>query len=596
MYERISEEKNFNTKMKFAKAVLRNDYAIMNAEEALYDFVGKNSASFFYKLIHPDYEQEFLSVCQSMKPGEKYSVITMLRDKDEYYHPVDIHISRSKPMEDGDWVYLLDIYGIDMIELSFLDNQQKLDKYRAFMGIAGLVYMEYWPDTKRIVFYNYVVQKACILVEGDIDEWHEKAIRYGINRGSNLAEIEQWYENMASVANQFSCVVKTGFLNSNHVPETLEVNARFISKHNMDVLVGVIHRKDITDDDIPYYLTPAGKDAATNLLNKRALIEYTNDKLCCANNKNIYMILIDIDDFKIINDTHGHLMGDKAILILSETITEVLDGRGIAGRFGGDEFFILTEELPDEQQLRLFLKAMLSKLRLNQAKKLPGIRYTLSMGIAKYPEDGKTFNDLFMIADKALYIAKDKGKNRYIIYRPELHDSIDVVGRQTETGIYPIYIKTLKNVMRELLVDGSENIVRILGNVKEAFGLGAIAVHYGERFEHDIYAGECPESIRDITFMLDESYRKLLAGENVLVMNNLSGVLRRDTYAYNMLLQADCQSYISIMLPDTEHPKFVAAFYIFGTKHKWSSTEENYITMIAEAVYLAVCGKSDKNK
>ena len=46
-------------------------------------------------------------------------------------------------MEDGDWVYLLDIYGIDMIELSFLDNQQKLDKYRAFMGIAGLVYMEY---------------------------------------------------------------------------------------------------------------------------------------------------------------------------------------------------------------------------------------------------------------------------------------------------------------------------------------------------------------------------------------------------------------------------------------------------------------------
>ena len=96
--------------------------------------------------------------------------------------------------------------------------------------------------------------------------------------------------------------------------------------------------------------------------------------------------------------------------------------------------------------------------------------------------------------------------------------------------------------------------------------------------------------------MLDESYRKLLAGENVLVMNNLNGVLRRDTSAYNMLLQADCQSYINIMLPDTEHPKFVAAFYIFGTKHKWSSTEENYVTMIAEAVYLAVCGKSDKNK
>lgn len=591
MYERISEEKNLNTKMKFAKAVLRNDYVIMNAEEALYDFVGKNSASFFYKLIHPDYEQEFLSVCRNMKPGDKYSVITMLRDKDEHYHPVDIHISMSKSMEDGEWIYLLDIYGLDMIEESYLDNQQKLDKYRTFMGIAGLVYMEYWPETKRIVFYNYVVQKACILVECDIDEWHENAVKYGINRGSNIAEIEQWYENMAAVVNQFSCVVKTGFLNSNHVPETLEVNARFISKHNMDVLVGVVHRKDITDDDIPYYLTPAGKDAATNLLNKRALIEYTNDTLSSAGDKTMYMILIDIDDFKIINDTHGHLMGDKAILVLSETITEALDGRGIAGRFGGDEFFILTEELPDEQQLRLFLKAMLSKLRLKQANKLPGVRYTLSMGIAKYPEEGKTFNDLFMISDKALYIAKDKGKNRYIIYRPELHDSIDVVGRQTETGIYPVYIKTLKNVMRELLVDGSKDIGVILDSVRDAFGLGAIAIHYGEKLENEIYSGKCPEPIKDIEFMFDESYRKLLAGENVLVMNNLNGVSRRDMSAYDRLMQSDCQSYINIMLPDTKKPEFVAAFYMFGLKHKWSSTEENYITMIAEAVYLAVCGR-----
>ena len=577
--------------MKFAKAVLRSDYVIINAEEAMYDFVGKNSAYFFYTLIHPDYQQEFLSVCENLQPGERYSIITLLRDKDDFHHPVDIHISVSKPMDDGEKIYLLDIYGLDMIERSYLDNQQKLDKYRTFMGIAGLVYMEYWPATKRVVFYNYVVQKAYILFEGNIEEWHESVVEYGVDRGSNLAEIEQWYSNMESVVNEFSCTVKTGFLNANHAPETLEVSAQFVSKHNMDVLVGVIHRKDITDDDIPYYLTPAGRDAATNVLNKRALIEYTNDVLSGAGDRTMYMVLIDIDDFKIINDTYGHLMGDKAILVLAETITEALNGRGITGRFGGDEFFILTEDIPDEQQLRLFLKAMLSKLRLNQAAKLPGVRYTLSMGISKYPEEGRTFNDMFAIADKALYIAKDKGKNRYIIYRPELHDSIDVVGRQTETGIYPVYIKTLKNVMRELLVDGSKDIGAILDSVRDAFGLGAIAIHYGETLENEIYSGECPEPIKDIAFMLDESYRKLLSGENVLVMNNLDGVSRRDISARDRLMKSDCQSYISVMLPDTKKPEFVAAFYMFGLKHKWSSTEENYITMIAEAVYLAVCGR-----
>ena len=70
------------------------------------------------------------------------------------------------------------------------------------------------------------------------------------------------------------------------------------------------------------------------------------------------------------------------------------------------------------------------------------------MGISQYPEAGRKFEDLFMLADKALYIAKDKGKNRYIIYRPELHDSVDIVGRQTESGVFPAYIKTLKKVIK----------------------------------------------------------------------------------------------------------------------------------------------------
>lgn len=143
MHNRISYENKYNTEMKFAKAVLKEDFSIMNAEEALYDFLGHNSAFLFTQLLHPDYEAEFVRICESIQPEDEYRFVAPLRDRDELYHPVDIHISISAPAENGKYVYMLDIYALDMIEKSHLDSQQKLDKYRTFMGIADLVYMEY---------------------------------------------------------------------------------------------------------------------------------------------------------------------------------------------------------------------------------------------------------------------------------------------------------------------------------------------------------------------------------------------------------------------------------------------------------------------
>lgn len=154
MYNRICDSQDPDYKLKFAKAVLQKDFVILNAEEPLYDFLGKNSASFFNKLIRPDCEEEFLFACSSMGPGDTYSIITFLRDKNDNYHPVDIHISKSRLFENGDWFYTADIYSIDRIETSFLTSQQKMDKYRMFMEISGVVYMEFWPDTGRIVFYD----------------------------------------------------------------------------------------------------------------------------------------------------------------------------------------------------------------------------------------------------------------------------------------------------------------------------------------------------------------------------------------------------------------------------------------------------------
>ncbi|MGN1188237.1 MAG: GGDEF domain-containing protein [Lachnospiraceae bacterium] len=588
MHNRIADEKKYNTNMKFAKAVLNEDFVIMNAEEPLYDFLGRNSAFLFSQLLHPDFVDEFTRLCGSMQPEEEYRFVASMRDRDELYHPVDIHISISKPMEDGRQVYLLDIYVLDMIEKSHLDSQQKLDKYRTFMGIADLVYMEYWPETGRVVFYHYVVQKSYKLFEDNIENWHKAVLKYAVNKGNNITEIEQLYEKLKSLATQFSCVIKTGFLNQNHAPETLDISAKYISRHNMEVIVGVVKRKDVTDDDVPYYLTLAGKDAATGLLNKRALIEYTNDTLASTGTGKSYMVLIDIDNFKSINDTYGHLMGDKAILLLAETLVETLDGRGIVGRFGGDEFFVLTEDIPNETQLRLFLKALLSKLRLNESHKLGDLRFTLSMGISQYPEAGNSFKSMFALADKALYIAKDKGKNRYIIYRPELHDSVDVAGSHSEVSGSRTHVRTLRKTMKELFDNNPDRLTDVLEEVREGFGLGAIVVNYGNGADNVICTSGCGEKLKEISYADSESYMAVLVGDNMLVMNDLTTVLRIDGEIYDKLNATGCCSYIQVLFGSSSQGRCIVTYYVFGTKHKWSDNEKDFLEIIANAIYSAV--------
>lgn len=131
------------------------------------------------------------------------------------------------------------------------------------------------------------------------------------------------------------------------------IDCKLTYKNNRDrVVIGIIKSID-KQNEVSYYATQEGKDFFTGLLNKRACKEYVQDSI--ATNKDIhYMAMIDIDNFKNVNDTYGHLYGDKVILKVAAIINSALNGRGIVGRFGGDEFFIFTNWITKESQLQFY--------------------------------------------------------------------------------------------------------------------------------------------------------------------------------------------------------------------------------------------------
>ena len=133
-------------------------------------------------------------------------------------------------------------------------------------------------------------------------------------------------------------------------------------------------------------------------------------------------MIIDIDDFKHINDTYGHIFGDQVIRRVAEIMQVLVGQRGVIGRFGGDEYVILLEKVETREQLKTLLKTIAKEFALAFD---PKTHVTASIGVSEYPVDGSEYEELMRKADKALYLAKEKGKNRHIIYEERLHSKLE---------------------------------------------------------------------------------------------------------------------------------------------------------------------------
>jgi diguanylate cyclase (GGDEF)-like protein len=127
--------------------------------------------------------------------------------------------------------------------------------------------------------------------------------------------------------------------------------------------------------------------------------------------------MIDIDHFKVVNDTHGHLVGDKALRAVTSGLREQLRSYDLAGRFGGEEFAILLPQTQEAQALRIAerLRTYVAGMTIGvgeDAATGPVIRLTVSVGVASLDRIGSELTDLLAAADAALYLAKQAGRNQ----------------------------------------------------------------------------------------------------------------------------------------------------------------------------------------
>ena len=163
-----------------------------------------------------------------------------------------------------------------------------------------------------------------------------------------------------------------------------------------------------------YLLEMSETDGLTGLRNKLATEVEIRRRLqeeCIG-----LLFMIDLDNFKLVNDSYGHAGGDEALCFVGSCLQKVFRADDVIGRIGGDEWMVFLNSTNSRELAGKKAELLMQHLKLGMEQGIPPL--SVSMGISRCPEDGSQFVDLFNAADRAMYEAKRKGKNCYCFSRP----------------------------------------------------------------------------------------------------------------------------------------------------------------------------------
>lgn len=166
----------------------------------------------------------------------------------------------------------------------------------------------------------------------------------------------------------------------------------------------------------------ARHDMLTGLSNRAGLSKALDTRLAReANPRRLALIYLDLDGFKAVNDTHGHMAGDRLLQLVAERLRGMIRTGDLAARIGGDEFIVLSEQT-ETAPLMCFGERLIREISLPyELDNRSAVTVGASIGIALAPEHGMDMASLLSAADMALYQAKSKGKSRCLIAPPGLH-------------------------------------------------------------------------------------------------------------------------------------------------------------------------------
>ena len=317
-------------------------------------------------------------------------------------------------------------------------------------------------------------------------------------------------------------------------------------------IIGLVTQKNAVLSDNSY---SEKRDGLTGLYNKQAITDLAIKKIDIAR-QSVALLIIDVDKFKEFNDNFGHAYGDKVLITVSKVMQDTIGDQGVAGRIGGDEFLCVLDKT-DEKEIRDIARNIKMGIQWSIQATDPDQVVTCSIGIARAPENAETYDDLFMLADKCLYIAKKRGRNCYIIYKPEIHGQLLIEQKENErsTASGKYYMEgalSEMNIMSAIIHKEDDYIEKSLYMLMEYMTVHKICVYTWnaetKSYKTEYIIGKDEVDIR-LKHLNDasENYLKYLNAYGFLHLDNINNLDTMDKDRFHMYLEDNVASTLEIL-------------------------------------------------
>ncbi|HHT9130115.1 MAG TPA: putative bifunctional diguanylate cyclase/phosphodiesterase, partial [Candidatus Brocadiaceae bacterium] len=219
----------------------------------------------------------------------------------------------------------------------------------------------------------------------------------------------------------------------------------------------------------------AEHDPLTHLHNRRYFVEQLENWIAQMKRREEsgVLILVDLDNFKYVNDTLGHQEGDMLLIKIAEVLRKQVRETDVVARLGGDEFAIILPFTTQEQVQAVSGRILLSIKEYCRIDKISGYGITVSIGIVQFPEYGDNATLLLSCADIAMYTAKEEGRNRICVFEPKHKAKMDLrlvwehrIQKALKEDLFVLYLQPIYDIRKEI-VCGYEVLLRMLGENRE---------------------------------------------------------------------------------------------------------------------------------
>lgn len=285
---------------------------------------------------------------------------------------------------------------------------------------SGVIIMSYIIKTKQLHFIN--PDMFGLKLPDKIDNAPENFVHYLSDKNKNLhEELHTILKNMENEEGKRTFFVTVKHSDQEELILRIQLTSLFGTNGEIRQCIGVI--EDATETQ--HLREKADRDSLTGLYNRSYAVEKINGMLQefspapeCVH----ACVLMDLDNFKKLNDTLGHQKGDQALQDVANILRQHFREYDIVCRLGGDEFLIFVQNIP-RNVIEKNIGSLLKKLTLTYEKEEKKVCITVSAGIYLVKEPGHDFRELYQKADETLYRVKNSSKNGYRIYGQTLNGS-----------------------------------------------------------------------------------------------------------------------------------------------------------------------------